>query len=103
MFSFTSLAKIYRHIRNSRCPPWRSTVPSMMNSPCGWWRRSGAKISMGRNDPSDALMASTSVLPIEMPSALTPWPNITAPNPQVKPVTIAITSGAVRRGSKGQQ
>jgi len=44
---------------------------------------------MGRNDPNGALMESTSVFAIDSPTALTPWPNMMAPNPQANPVRMA--------------
>ena len=46
---------------------------------------------MGSSEPRDALMASTSVLPIDMPMALIPWPNMMAPKPQAKPAMHATT------------
>src|ERR1035441_1613408 len=55
---------------------------------------------MGKNDPSEALMASTRVLAIETPTALTPWPNMMAPKPHAKPVRIAeaaAPAGAILR------
>jgi hypothetical protein len=50
---------------------------------------------MGRKDPREALIASTSVLPIEIPTALTPWPNMMLPNPHMNPATRAITTARV--------
>src|ERR1700679_2051505 len=44
---------------------------------------------MGRNEPSAALIARTSVLLMATPIALTPRPNMMAPNPHAKPATHA--------------
>src|SRR2546427_10159161 len=66
-------------------------VPIKMALPDGSTGRSGARSRMGRNEPSEALMASTSVLAREIPVALTPWPNMIAPKPQANPVTRATT------------
>ena len=47
---------------------------------------------MGRIDPSEALVANTSVFVIEMPIALIPSPNRIEPKPQMKPEVSAIIS-----------
>ncbi len=63
-----------------------------MTFPCGRSSRSGDNSSMGIKEPIDALMASTMVLEMEMPTALTLWPNMMAPKPQAKPARQAISA-----------
>src|SRR5437588_1968185 len=50
----------------------------------------GTSKSIGSNDPSAELIASTRVLAKEIPIALTLCPNMMAPKPQVNPAAMAI-------------